>query len=804
MYKTRIASDYFTVQGLETRTGLSKASWENAVIKELVDNALDAIEAVPVKEITVEYSYGALGIYDNGSGLSIADVQSIYDFENYVSKNRHIINVSRGKQGNGLKSVIGICQQRGFRLIWHTNENKAICPLLDTENAQDGEISVTLNDGVAPTDRRGIEIRNFSFGTRQLIAYIREFSECNRDVRFIYCGPYEDEDCIFEPTTEPVNKQSETSLLFYDFKEFKRFLSVQDGARHYKDFLLEFFGTRIKNASQIKGRIADLDMDAVERDFNELRKEQKMKPLTILRKHMIGYKNIVEQYPYIIEYDVNQSDIPGTTAMINNSITYRDGESIDIPSGYYKTLGTKETYAGDLSGIIQSFKDYHVHIHVITPRPEFRDYGKTTLTLPRDTANALVSHMRKNINREKRTAASEEAKPPNKKDLAFRNLDEAYANASSNGKYNVNARQLFYKLRELIADDTWETQNTYSDFTQNWLTQWLDDHPEYESKVHFSDRGVFVVDGKSVGLGSANVQEFVRNESYRQNRFMLDANITLRLETDFDVSYRYDKALYIEKTGFNGIFMAEGIQEKYNMLIISGQGYGSRSARKLLHDLQKRGLAIYCMHDLDVDGIQILRSLGVANNKFKHNIAITDLGITPRDVSTYGIKPERVKSRNPDRLREMDPPHREFFDLDRDGYSRRVELNAFTTEQLLEIIHDKLKDKQSLPKLHISDALKVNEQKIKYYALFQLVEKKYGKMLSDVVIGDLPSDEMTYHEIIRHMPSIEKQLISEVSVKIEKELGKMEAAREHSPAFDRALESSERAYIDEMKALRPE
>jgi hypothetical protein len=145
------------------------------------------------------------------------------------------------------------------------------------------------------------------------------------------------------------------------------------------------------------------------------------------------------------------------------------------------------------------------------------------------------------------------------------------------------------------------------------------------------------------------------------------------------------------------------------------------------------------------------------------------------DVSTYGIKPERVKPRNPDRIQEMDSLHRNFFELDRDGYSRRVELNAFTTEQLLEIIHDKLKDKKSLPKLDISDALRINEQKIKDYVLFQLVKSKYGKMLSDVAIDDLPGGEMTYHEMIQRMPSIEKRIMAEMSAKIEKGLEKMEA-----------------------------
>jgi hypothetical protein len=57
------------------------------------------------KKIIVEYSDGILKIFDSGAGLSIADIQAVYDFDNYVTKNRHIINISCGKLGNGLKTV---------------------------------------------------------------------------------------------------------------------------------------------------------------------------------------------------------------------------------------------------------------------------------------------------------------------------------------------------------------------------------------------------------------------------------------------------------------------------------------------------------------------------------------------------------------------------------------------------------------------------------------------------------------------------------------------------------------------------
>jgi hypothetical protein len=236
---------------------------------------------------------------------------------------------------------------------------------------------------------------------------------------------------------------------------------------------------------------------------------------------------------------------------------------------------------------------------------------------------------------------------------------------------------------------------------------------------------------------------------------------------DFDINCRYDKVLYIEKTGFNEVFLAEGIQKKYNILIVSGQGYGSRSARRLLYELQQKGLKIFCMHDLDVYGVNIYRSLGVANDKFKHDIEIADLGVTPSDVERYNIKPEKIKEIDSNIISDFPYEHRKFFQ-NVSGYSQRVELNAFTTEQLLQILDDKLKGICGLPKLDLSETLRANEQKLKEYALFQLVRRKYEKMLSSISIGDLPGGSMTYYEIMEQMPGIEQDIIDKLTTEIEK------------------------------------
>lgn len=98
VYKTAVIADYFTEDELVKKIGLTKNYWNDVIMKELIDNALDAIEPLNSKEVYIEQNSSSLGIYDNGAGISCETVKSIYDFRYYISKNRHFITASRGKQ----------------------------------------------------------------------------------------------------------------------------------------------------------------------------------------------------------------------------------------------------------------------------------------------------------------------------------------------------------------------------------------------------------------------------------------------------------------------------------------------------------------------------------------------------------------------------------------------------------------------------------------------------------------------------------------------------------------------------------
>jgi sensor histidine kinase regulating citrate/malate metabolism len=109
--KTSMLVNYFTEDGLIKNTGVSKDYWDFVIYKELVDNALDAIESKKEKHIYINLDTkdNKLQIFDNGNGISIDTINDIFDFSFFISKNRDYVTPSRGKQGNGLKTIISIC-----------------------------------------------------------------------------------------------------------------------------------------------------------------------------------------------------------------------------------------------------------------------------------------------------------------------------------------------------------------------------------------------------------------------------------------------------------------------------------------------------------------------------------------------------------------------------------------------------------------------------------------------------------------------------------------------------------------------
>ncbi len=109
------AAEYFDARQLSTLTGVPASEFASVVLKELVDNSLDACEAVaggpsPEIEVRARADAGAisLSVSDNGPGLAPEVVRKVLDYNVRVSDKAAYRSPTRGAQGNALKTIIGI------------------------------------------------------------------------------------------------------------------------------------------------------------------------------------------------------------------------------------------------------------------------------------------------------------------------------------------------------------------------------------------------------------------------------------------------------------------------------------------------------------------------------------------------------------------------------------------------------------------------------------------------------------------------------------------------------------------------
>ncbi len=109
VFRTSRELEYFTEKELRFQTGHEPERWPEVVLKELVDNGLDACEGAGVlPEIKVTLDADSITVTDNGPGLPSDVIKSVLDFSVRASSKDHYISPTRGAQGNALKTVVAI------------------------------------------------------------------------------------------------------------------------------------------------------------------------------------------------------------------------------------------------------------------------------------------------------------------------------------------------------------------------------------------------------------------------------------------------------------------------------------------------------------------------------------------------------------------------------------------------------------------------------------------------------------------------------------------------------------------------
>ncbi len=108
-FRTSRLLDFFSIKELVAQTGHDVSDWPLVILKELIDNALDAAEEAHIAPvITVTVNERGIRVTDNGPGIPADIIKGVLDYTVRVSSREAYVSPTRGAQGNALKTIVGM------------------------------------------------------------------------------------------------------------------------------------------------------------------------------------------------------------------------------------------------------------------------------------------------------------------------------------------------------------------------------------------------------------------------------------------------------------------------------------------------------------------------------------------------------------------------------------------------------------------------------------------------------------------------------------------------------------------------
>lgn len=327
---------------------------------------------------------------------------------------------------------------------------------------------------------------------------------------------------------------------------------------------------------------------------------------------------------------------------------------------------------------------------------------------PRDIANDILDAVETATSKWTRQKKSEERHPGNiryrasrmtreprttQKEAAWEVLEGAYMAASHGGRLPALARQIFYQARPKIMALTEDKELAYGYFSQTLLPDYIEENGVdwnvvYDARGHFEEPHT----NRRIGCGTIEVGNYlhaIKEPSIVAAEFC-DASVDI-IGPDGGIS----GVLFCEKEGFNPLFKAVDLANRYDLLIISTKGVSVTAARQLIDEIcGDNGLPLFVLHDFDVAGFLILGTLqrDTRRYQFTNTVEVIDLGLRVDDIAGLEQEPAAATRTSAgilrDQLAENGASAAEIGIL----LNERVELNAMTSDALIEMIERKLKD----------------------------------------------------------------------------------------------------------------
>lgn len=349
-----------------------------------------------------------------------------------------------------------------------------------------------------------------------------------------------------------------------------------------------------------------------------------------------------------------------------------------------------------------------VVMHYMTPLAEFTDRGKSAVVMATMDAQKIRSAIRavtkkytdERRKQERRDERDDRAFERSMKecewkesliDVAFEIMERVYNEVSSNGQRPAYIRQIMYRCRREMLERTGAKGFTDSYFTQKIWTRYAQTHDVSSWDVVFDPRGHLTEPHTktNVPLGTLDVRDYLRGDAWD------DGQPDFRMSADFPTKgpdNRFTALLFCEKEGFNPLFRQVKLAERWDIAILSTKGQSVTAARDLI---LKLGLPTFVTHDFDKDGFSIFGAMKRGTERYPTPLDnVIDIGLRLEDVEKYGLLSEPFVPKGDSwAVRENLELNGATEDEIEFLMTRRVELNAFTSNDFIEWIESKLTER---------------------------------------------------------------------------------------------------------------
>jgi hypothetical protein len=341
-----------------------------------------------------------------------------------------------------------------------------------------------------------------------------------------------------------------------------------------------------------------------------------------------------------------------------------------------------------------------------------------------------------------RYRASRMTKEPRitQKEAAWEIMEPAYMAASGNGTLPAMARQIYYQARPKIMAMTEDKELAYGYFSQTLLPDYIEEHGG-DWNVVYDARGHFIEPhtNRRIGCGTIEVGNYlhkVKDPEIIAAEFS-DASI------DIIGSAGISAVLFCEKEGFNPLFGAVNLANRYDLMIVSTKGVSVTAARLLIDEIcGDNDLPLFVLHDFDVAGFMISGTLqrDTRRYQFSNAVEVIDLGLRLEDIAGLEREPAAASRTSANILRgQLSENGASAAEIDI-LLSERVELNAMTSDALIEMIERKLDDygvEKVIPDADLlAEAYQAFHRSQRLRKKFKEMETDFDKAATEIKVPD--------------------------------------------------------------------